>query len=135
MQQISFINAWLEVKVPKALAFGCNLFVKLSPAVVLVPCNQTLSLAQDHQTQQFVAFVIAKSSPRGPAVVYPLLAHTALHSPGCSALLCSPGKCITSFQQGKSPYQPFLAPPSQEPTCFQGKLLCFLFTSSLFALI
>lgn len=53
--------------IPRALALGYNLLVKLSPKVVLVSCYQTLSLAQDHQTQQFVSFVIPKSSHQGPA--------------------------------------------------------------------
>lgn len=54
-------------RIPEALAFDYNLFVKLSPKAVLVSCYQTLSLVQDHQTQQFVSFVIPKSSHQGPA--------------------------------------------------------------------
>lgn len=54
-------------RIPEALAFGSNLFVRLSPKAVLVSCYQTLSLARGHQTQQFVSFVIPKSSRQGPA--------------------------------------------------------------------
>lgn len=60
------VPGW-KSRIPKALAFGYNLFVQLSPKAVLVSCYQTLSLARDHQTQRFVSFVVPKSSGQGAA--------------------------------------------------------------------